>query len=211
MMTSHSPVCACPELRPDAYAKWRASEIGAITERLERRLIFALAGDVGGRTVLDVGCGDGEFALGLVKRSAIVTGIDASPAMIDAAKRRAREHGANIVFQVAMAQQLPFPAEQFDIVTAITILCFVEDATPVFREIARCCGPGAALLSANSGNGVRGRRGDAFVRGSAPRSGAKDGSGRPVNFAISPAKPASASNACGERSTIPAGLQPRAG
>ena len=45
-----------------------------------------------------------------------------------------------------MAQQLPFPAEQFDIVTAITILCFVEDATPVFREIARVLRPGGRLV-----------------------------------------------------------------
>ena len=93
-----------------------------------------------------MGCGDGEFALGLVKRSAIVTGIDASPAMIDAARRRAKQHGVNIVFQVAMAQHLPFPAEQFDIVTAITILCFVEDAAPVFREIARVLQPGGRLV-----------------------------------------------------------------
>lgn len=79
-MISAQPACAQPELGPDEYARWRASEIGAITERLERRLIFELAGVVGGRTVLDVGCGDGELALELVKRGAIVPGIDASPA-----------------------------------------------------------------------------------------------------------------------------------
>ena len=112
----------------------------------QRRLIFGLAGDVGGRAVLDVGCGDGELALEFVKHGAIVTGIDASPAMIEAARSRAKQHGVNIDFRVATAQEIPFPAEQFDIVTAITILCFVEDATPVFREIARVLRPGGRLV-----------------------------------------------------------------
>jgi ubiquinone biosynthesis O-methyltransferase len=135
-----------PQLGPDAYARWRASEIGELTEQLERRLIVDLVGEVSGCNVLDVGCGDGEFALELTNRGAIVTGIDSSPAMVDAARRRATQNKADITFQVAMAEHLPFPADQFDVVTAITILCFVEDAAPVFREIARVLRPEGCLV-----------------------------------------------------------------
>ena len=145
-MDSLEPGCAIRDLGPECYARWRASEIGATTERLERRLILELVGDVGGRKVLDVGCGDGEFALSLEKRGGIVTGIDASTAMVDAAECRAKQHDADITFQVAAAEQLPFPAGQFDVVTAITILCFVDDAAPVFREIARVLRPGGRLV-----------------------------------------------------------------
>lgn len=145
-MNNSEPACAIPDLGPDVYSRWRASEIGVTTERLERELILELVGDVGGREILDVGCGDGEFALDLTRRGAIVTGIDASATMIDAAKSRAKQDSANITFQVAMAEHLPFPAEQFDIVTASTILCFVEDAAPVFREIARVLRPGGRLV-----------------------------------------------------------------
>jgi ubiquinone biosynthesis O-methyltransferase len=140
------PAGAIPDLGPECYARWRASEIGATTERLERELILELVGDVGGRRVLDVGCGDGELALALVQRGAIVTGIDASAAMIDAAQDRAKQHDADITFQVATAEQLPFQAGRFDVVTAITILCFVDDAAPVFREIARVLRPGGRLV-----------------------------------------------------------------
>jgi ubiquinone/menaquinone biosynthesis C-methylase UbiE len=66
--------------------------------------------------------------------------------MIDAAECRAKQHGADVTFQVATAGQLPFPAGQFDVVTAITILCFVDDAAPVFREIARVLRPGGRLV-----------------------------------------------------------------
>jgi len=126
--------------------RWLASEIGASTERLERQLIVGLVGDVRGGRVLDIGCGYGEFALELMRRGTIVTGIDASDEMIDAARSRAKENNADIAFQVAMAEHLPFQAEQFDVVTAITILCFVDDAAPVFREIARVLRPGGCLV-----------------------------------------------------------------
>jgi ubiquinone/menaquinone biosynthesis C-methylase UbiE len=125
---------------------WRATEVGAITDRLELQLILELVGDVGGCRVLDVGCGDGAFALDLANRGAVFTGIDASAAMIDAAEDRAKRAKANITFRLGTAEHLPFSAEQFDVVTAITILCFVEDAPPVFREIARVLRPGGRLV-----------------------------------------------------------------
>jgi ubiquinone biosynthesis O-methyltransferase len=145
-MNASEPACAIPNLGPDAYARWRASEIGAITDRLERQLILGLVGDVSGCRVLDVGCGDGEFAVELEKRGAIVVGIDASAEMIEAAKSRSKSQNADIDFQVAMAEHLPFPAGDFDVVTAITILCFVDDAAPLFQEIARVLRPGGRLV-----------------------------------------------------------------
>jgi ubiquinone biosynthesis O-methyltransferase len=145
-MNNSEPAGAIPDLGPEVYARWRASEIGATTERLERQLVLELVGDVSGCRILDVGCGDGEFALELARRGAIVTGIDVSAAMIDAAKDRAKQHNADVTFEVAVAEHLPFAAEHFDIVTAITILCFVDNAAPVFREIARVLRPGGRFV-----------------------------------------------------------------
>ncbi|WP_368744595.1 class I SAM-dependent methyltransferase [Desertibaculum subflavum] len=135
-----------PALGPPAYARWRASTIGEITERIERGVILDLIGEVGGRRVLDVGCGDGALAVDLLRRGAEVTGIDVSSAMIEAAKRRAAGLRGDIAFEIADARKLPFPDASFDVVTAITILCFIEDAQPVFREIARVLRPGGRLV-----------------------------------------------------------------
>jgi len=133
-------------LGADVYAEWRASGIGAITEHLQRRLILALVDDVSGRRVLDVGCGDGELAVELSRRGAVVTGIDASSDMIEAARARARREGTNITFIVGEAARIPFAPEAFDVVVAVTILCFAAEPAPVFREIARILRPGGVLV-----------------------------------------------------------------
>ncbi len=145
-MNGSKPACVVPELGSDVYARWRASELGATTERLERKLVLELAGEIRGCKILDIGCGDGELAVDLAKRGALLTGIDASAAMIDAAMERAKRENTDIAFHVAPAENLPFGSEQFDIATAITILCFVDDAAPVFQEIARVLRPGGRLV-----------------------------------------------------------------
>jgi ubiquinone biosynthesis O-methyltransferase len=145
-MASGSKAAPLPNLGPDVYAQWRASGIGGITEQLQRRLILSLLGDVKGRRVLDIGCGDGDLAVELRRRGANVTGIDASSDMIEAAKARAKREGLEIDFQVGAAECIPFAAEQFDTVVAVTILCFVANAAPAFQEVARVLRPGGLLV-----------------------------------------------------------------
>lgn len=108
-------------------------------------MILDLVGDVRGRRVLDIGCGDGDLAVELSKRGAHVVGIDASGSMIEAAKDRATREHIDVKLRVATAQHLPFPPESFDVVVAVAILCFVEDAAPVFREMVRVLRRGGRL------------------------------------------------------------------
>ena len=44
---------------PAAYASWRRSPLGRITDDLERDLLLERIGPLPGRRILDVGCGDG--------------------------------------------------------------------------------------------------------------------------------------------------------
>jgi ubiquinone/menaquinone biosynthesis C-methylase UbiE len=138
--------CPAPALAPDAYTRWRGSALAAVTDRLERRLILDLLGNAEGQRILDVGCGDGMLAVDLAGRGAKVVGIDLSAAMIAAARERVRGECGDATFAVAAARQLPFASASFDAITAITILCFVADAAPVFQEIARVMRPGGRLV-----------------------------------------------------------------
>lgn len=129
-----------------AYEKWRAGTLGHVTDEIERRLILELIGDVRGKSLLDIGCGDGELAVALSQRGARVTGVDASAQAIEAARRRALRDGADVSFQVADARHLPFPASAFDAVTAVTVLCFIGKPEPVLRQAARVLRPGGRLV-----------------------------------------------------------------
>lgn len=120
--------------------------LGRVTDKIERKAIFALIGDLNGQTILDMGCGDGELAVELWRRGAKVTGIDASAQMIAAARARARRDGADIDFTVATGQNLPFAPDTFDIVVTVAVLCFVEEPTSVLQEATRVLRPGGRLV-----------------------------------------------------------------
>lgn len=158
---------------PDIYATWRGSTLGEITEALEHRLIFQLAGPLQGCSVLDVGCGDGSLALLSFQNGAMrVQGCDSDPRMVARTQGRFAEAGASIDLTVAQAQALPFPDNSFDIVFCITVLAFVPDAGTGVREMARVLRPGGRLVIGDLGKWsfwaarrrVRGWLGAAFWR-----------------------------------------------
>ncbi len=78
-------------------------------------LELAEAGTILGR-VLDVGCGTGEQTLLAASLGFEATGIDAAPAAIAIAERKARERGLNARFLVWDALQLAALGERFDTV-----------------------------------------------------------------------------------------------
>jgi 2-polyprenyl-3-methyl-5-hydroxy-6-metoxy-1,4-benzoquinol methylase len=112
-------------VEPEAYERWRQTALGSITETRELEVVFEVAGPVTGWRLLDVGCGDGVYAIEAARRGAVVTGVDTSEAMILAAGRRAGHHGVNVELQLGDARALPFEDETFDVVVAVTVLCFV--------------------------------------------------------------------------------------
>jgi SAM-dependent methyltransferase len=133
-------------VRPEDFRRWRAGPLGAITEALEQALVFRMAGPLAGRRVLDVGCGDGDWALAAARQGAQVVGVDASLPMIEAARVRARDAALDVRFQQGDAMALPFEHDRFDGVLAVTVLCFVPDAPAALREMARVLVPGGRLV-----------------------------------------------------------------
>jgi 2-polyprenyl-3-methyl-5-hydroxy-6-metoxy-1,4-benzoquinol methylase len=133
-------------INPSSYARWRASSLGAITERVEQHLVFDLAGPLAGLAVLDVGCGDGTYAIEAAARGARAVGLDADPAMLREAERRARKRGVAVELRERRAEDLPFGDASFDVVFAVTVLCFVADAAGAIGEMARVLVPGGRLV-----------------------------------------------------------------
>jgi ubiquinone/menaquinone biosynthesis C-methylase UbiE len=90
-----------------------------------REAIIRLAELQTGNDVLDIGCGTGTLAIAATRHvgtTGSVTGIDASPPMIARAKRKAGKAAAPATFQVAVAENLPFPDQRFDVVFSTLML-----------------------------------------------------------------------------------------
>ena len=137
---------ATTSIGPEAYASWRATPLGKVTEAIEQRLIFDLMGDIDHARVLDAGCGDGALACAAALRGAAVIGVDPDPAMLAAARARAKQAGVEAAFSEGRIESLPFADASFDVVVAITVLCFVADAAAALRELVRVLRPGGRLV-----------------------------------------------------------------
>src|SRR5579863_10411110 len=160
------------KISPDTYARWRTSELGALTESLEKEAVFALAGNLAGKRVLDVGCGDGAYSIQAARLGANVTGLDISPMMLDAARRRAEAAGVSLEWREGRAEALPFPAASFDVVIAVTVLCWVSDASAAVQEMTRVLRRSGIVVIGELGRyslwasarGIRGWFGEKFWR-----------------------------------------------
>lgn len=134
------------DIDPGTYARWRATELGRLTESLEVELVCSLAELHEGQRVLDVGTGDGTYAIEAARRGASVVALDTSPAMLTAAETRARAGGLHIDVRAGSATALPFADASFDRVLAVTVLCFVDDPARALAEMARVTRPGGMVV-----------------------------------------------------------------
>jgi SAM-dependent methyltransferase len=127
----------------DLYAGDAA--VDPIKVSYDRPAMLAMAGDVHGKRVLDVGCASGVLSEAFVERGAMVVGIDLNPRLIERARERL---GAKAEFRVAdISAPMPFlDSASFDLVAASLVLHYLADWGPPLREFARILQPDGALL-----------------------------------------------------------------
>ncbi len=111
--------------------------IGTLLAEAQDQVIASFLGPVEGRTVLDVGTGTGRAAIGLARRGARVTGLDASAEMLRVARARASEAGLEAAFEVGDAHRLAFPDRRFDCAVSLRVLMHTPDWRQCLSELCR--------------------------------------------------------------------------
>lgn len=100
-----------------------------------------------GERILDLGCGDGQLSQRIAATGAEVTGVDASPDMVAAARSR------GIAASEGNAESLPFADAAFDAVFSNAALHWVRDQDAMLGEVRRVLKPGGRFVAEMGGHG----------------------------------------------------------
>ena len=115
----------------------------------ERRIAIEMLELAPGDTVLDVGCGPGNFTRAFAAEvgDGLAVGLDASRTMLAQGASQGAE--ANLAYLRGDAENLPFRAGSFDAVCCFAALYLIERPLKAVEEIVRVLAPGGrvALLA----------------------------------------------------------------
>jgi len=133
--------------------EYQLSKLQPWRQFAEAYTFFNLVGDLSGKKVLDLACGDGFYTRQLKLRgAAAVVGVDISKGMIDLARASEAEHPLDITYHVQNVLDLDLN-EQFELITASYLLNYasnIAELTAFAKVIATHLKPGARFVTINS-------------------------------------------------------------
>jgi SAM-dependent methyltransferase len=120
----------------DAIAdQYRQSRDSPLRQYVEAFTFLGLVGDVAGKRVLDLACGDGFYSRRLKRAGAArVVGVDVSPAMIQRAQQQEQSNPLGIEYVCAPVESMPDQGA-FDVVVAAYLLHYAESE----QQLADMC------------------------------------------------------------------------
>ncbi len=122
--------------------EYQQSKLQPWRTHIEAHCLLGMAGDVTGRSVVDLACGEGYYTRRLrTLGAAHVLGIDLSAGMIELARAQEQARPLGIEYRVGDAAALDLAGEH-DLVVAAYLLNYAKDEPQV---TAMCCGIAAAL------------------------------------------------------------------
>jgi SAM-dependent methyltransferase len=111
----------------------------------ERPATLSLLPEVKGKRVLDAACGPGVYSEWLLAHGAEVVAVDASPKMVELARRRLGE--AADVRQADLSKPLTFLSnESFDVVLSPLTMNYIKDWRSTFGEFYRVLRPAGCFV-----------------------------------------------------------------
>jgi SAM-dependent methyltransferase len=106
-----------------------------------------LLGRVGGKRLLELGCGTGEAAVSFAQQGATVIAVDGSAASITRARAKAEAAEVRLELHAGDLADLAFlRADSIDLAYSDGALARIETLGRVFRQVHRVLRPGAPLV-----------------------------------------------------------------
>lgn len=117
------------------------ARIGWIMARI--RAVFP---DPAGLRLLDVGCGAGLAAEALAREGLAVTGLDAAPAALAAARAHAAGQGLALEYREGTVEALRAEGAQYPVITALEVIEHVTEPASFVADLAGLLEPGGVLV-----------------------------------------------------------------
>jgi SAM-dependent methyltransferase len=116
------------------YEKWLQGHPGRALDGFILEMVSRAVSPQKNDRILDIGCGTGDRILSLKSLGLDISGVDASPDMIDIAKNRL---GNSVELKTGQAEDLPFSDNEFEMVLLINTLEFLDDPLKALKEAGR--------------------------------------------------------------------------
>jgi len=130
---------------------WASGDYGAVAALIQPIAEYLVqAADLSaGSRVLDVAAGTGNASIAAARCGCRVTSTDFVPALLARGRERAEAEHLPMDFDVADAEDLPYPDGSFDAVISVVGAMFAPDQERVADELTRVCRSGGTIAMAN--------------------------------------------------------------
>src|SRR5438105_15346460 len=129
---------------------WSTGNYPEVARRIESvaDVLVERVGAGPGLELLDVATGSGNVAIAAARAGAEVTGLELTPELLEAARRRAADADLEVRFLEGDAEELPFESGSFDRVTSCFGVMFAPRHEQAASELVRVTRPGGTIAFA---------------------------------------------------------------
>ncbi len=119
----------------ETYMERRQGQDNA-NDTLERPVMLEMIGDVTGKHILDLGCGDAKFAVELLAErynGLAYTGVEGSTNMVRVARKSVQ--GLNARIEQSYLEEWTYPVNSYDLAISRLAIHYIKDVESLFRKV----------------------------------------------------------------------------
>jgi 2-polyprenyl-3-methyl-5-hydroxy-6-metoxy-1,4-benzoquinol methylase len=126
------------------HTGWKIPELHAYDQKVRLKAVMRLLAKTGFlidecKSVLDIGCGSGDFVFEFAQRQARVVGFDLSNEVVEATRQRFELYD-NVEIVCMSVENTHLPEQSFDLITSITVLQHIPSDQQLLKSLQNLFG-----------------------------------------------------------------------